>query len=245
MVVTDELRARIEKVDWWHTIDLGNGLVTPGRDCSPEKLARLRLPEDLSGRTVLDIGAWDGFFSFEAERRGANRVLAADLYAWEGAEDGNTGLEVARAALGSRVESIRIDAMELSPDNVGVFDLVLYLGVLYHMKHPLLALERVASVTGDHLILETHVDFVNVRRPCVALYPGGEAKQDATNWVGPNPAAVEAMLRMVGFKRTSIVWRDSWPRRIGRALRWKRENRSNAFWPMCRYGRIVVHAWKK
>jgi tRNA (mo5U34)-methyltransferase len=244
MVVTEDIRARVEQVDWWHTIDLGEGLVTPGRDRSAEKLARMHLPADLSGRTVLDIGAWDGFFSFECERRGAERVLAADLYAWEGAEGGDTGFEVARSALGSRVESVRIDAMELSPDTVGVFDIVLHLGVLYHMKHPLLALERVASVTGDQLILETHVDFVNVRRPCMAIYPGGEAKQDATNWCGPNPAAVEAMLRMAGFRRTKIVWRDSSARRVGRAVRWKLENKSNAFWPMCRYGRVVVHAWK-
>ena len=245
MTVTDELRTQIEQVDWWHSIDLGDGVVTPGRDRSDEKLARMHLPADLSGRTVLDIGAWDGFFSFECERRGAQRVLAADLYAaWDGEEGGNRGFEVARSALGSRVENIRMDAMELSPDNVGVFDVVLYLGVLYHMKHPLLALERVASVTGDHLILETHVDLVNESRPCVAVSPGGECKQDATNWCGPNPAAVEAMLKMVGFKRTKIVWRDSFARRIGRAVRWKRENKNNAFWPMCRYGRVVVHAWK-
>jgi tRNA (mo5U34)-methyltransferase len=69
---------------WWHSIDLGQGVVTKGHK-TPEflqsELESLRLP-DLRGKTVLDIGAYDGFFSFEAERRGARRVVALDHYAW-------------------------------------------------------------------------------------------------------------------------------------------------------------------
>lgn len=79
-----ELQAKADSVRWYHTIDLGHGLVTEGVDNSPERLARLRLPNDLSGRSVLDIGAWDDFFSFEAERRHASRVVATDHYAWHG-----------------------------------------------------------------------------------------------------------------------------------------------------------------
>ncbi|HRT55377.1 MAG TPA: hypothetical protein P5038_02005 [Candidatus Paceibacterota bacterium] len=66
----DELRARVAQLRWHHSIDLGQGIITPGQDNSPRKLARLGLPESLAGKTVLDVGAWDGFFSFEAERRG-------------------------------------------------------------------------------------------------------------------------------------------------------------------------------
>ena len=73
-------RPDISCINWFHTIDLGNGVVTPGDDNSPVKLKRLAFPPDLSGKTFLDIGAWDGFFSFEAERRGAARVLATDSY---------------------------------------------------------------------------------------------------------------------------------------------------------------------
>src|SRR6204780_4689052 len=69
---------------WWHSIDLGDGLVTPGHK-TPDVLAReleaLRLP-DVRGRSVLDIGGWDGFFAFEAERRGARRVAVLDHYMW-------------------------------------------------------------------------------------------------------------------------------------------------------------------
>ena len=72
------LRARVGELKWHHSIDLGQRIVTPGQDNSPRKLARLNLPRSLEGKTVLDVGAWDGYFSFEAERRGAKRVLATD-----------------------------------------------------------------------------------------------------------------------------------------------------------------------
>ena len=78
---------------------------------------------------------------------------------------GKAGFQLARTALNSRVEDIDIDVMDLTPDRVGAFDVVLFLGVLYHVPNPLLTLERVASVTRDLLILETVVDMVGVRRP--------------------------------------------------------------------------------
>lgn len=153
---TQTLRAEVEQIRWWHPIDLGGGLVTPGIDVTPARLAEIRMPENLSGLSVLDIGAWDGFFSFEAERRGARRVLATDSFCWDGGGWGTKkGFELARRTLGSRVEDKTIEVLDLSPDTVGVFDLVLFLGVLYHMKHPLFALERVASVTAGQLIMQT------------------------------------------------------------------------------------------
>ena len=87
----EELRKQVEAIRWFHRIDLGHGVVTPGLDDTPAKLARLKLPESFAGKSVLDIGAWDGFFSFEAERRGASRVLAVDSFCWTGeisADDG-------------------------------------------------------------------------------------------------------------------------------------------------------------
>ena len=72
-VTLEEIRQRVaSRGTWWHRIDLGHGIVTPGLDDSPVKLGTLSFPPNLSGKTVLDIGAWDGFFSFEAERRGAS-----------------------------------------------------------------------------------------------------------------------------------------------------------------------------
>jgi tRNA (mo5U34)-methyltransferase len=139
---------------------------------------------------VFDIGAWDGFYSFEAERRGAKRVLATDSFTWSGQGWGSKrGFELARKLLNSKVEDLNIDVMDLSPEKVGMFDVVLFLGVLYHLKHPMLALERVFSVTKELLILDTHVDLLGSKRPAIAFYPGSEVNRDNTNWSGPNPAA--------------------------------------------------------
>jgi tRNA (mo5U34)-methyltransferase len=163
------------------------------------------MPENLSDWSVLDVGAWDGYFSFAAEGRGSQNVLATDYYCWGGGGWGTqAGFNLARTVLRSRVRSKRIDVLDHSPETVGVFDLVLFLSVLYHMRHPLLALEKIASVTGRLLILETHVDMLDCPRPAMAFYPGEELCQDASNWCGPNPAMVEAMLKLVGFRKVAI-----------------------------------------
>jgi tRNA (mo5U34)-methyltransferase len=229
----DTLRREVEKIKWWHVIDLGHGVVTPGIDVTPQRLAEIQMPQDLTGRTVLDIGAWDGFFSFEAERRGASRVLATDSFCWDGGGWGTkAGFDLARRARESKVEDKWIQVLDLSPETVGVFDVVLFLGILYHMKHPLLTLERVASVTRQQLIMQTQVDLVAIKRPAIAFYPGTELNGDPTNWVGPNPAAVLAMLEMVGFRRVEILYK-SFPDDVPLdAIETVRTNH------------ITLHAWK-
>ena len=219
---------------WWHQIDLGDGIVTPGPDPTPARLPELQIPEDLTGLTVLDVGAWDGFFSFEAERRGARRVLATDSFCWgQGGWGTKAGFELARRAIGSRVEDLDIDPLELSPDRIGSFDLVLFIGVLYHMRHPLLALDRVFSVTRDRLILQTQVDLTAIERPAMAFYQGSELHDDPTNWCGPNPPAVVAMLRAAGFSEARIVSR--WSSRSATL-----EDMNG---PPVR-GHVTVHAWR-
>src|SRR5258708_35763445 len=80
-----ELRRAVAQLRWFHRIDLGDGAVTPGEADTPEKLKTLHLPQDLRGTTVLDIGAWDGCFSFETARRGAPPGRAAGDFCWRGA----------------------------------------------------------------------------------------------------------------------------------------------------------------
>ena len=244
----DRLRERISAVSWYHRINLGDGIVTPGLDDSPAKLVALKMPEDLTGLSVLDIGAWDGFFSFEAERRRARRVLATDWFRWEGpGPTTKAGFELAREALNSNVEDKVIDVLDLSPETVGLFDLVLFLGVLYHMRHPLLALERVFSVTrpGGQLILETHLDLTWLRRPAIAFYPGAELMGNPTNWCGPNQAAVEAMLKTVGFSKIEKVSdRSGSPlRRIARGVKRRIINRTPVLTTF-QFRRAVFHAWR-
>jgi tRNA (mo5U34)-methyltransferase len=243
----DELEARAKAIRWFHSIDLGDGVVTTGIDATQaERLSGLQLPTALAGKSVLDIGAWDGFFSFECERRGASRVLATDFYSWHGSGWGTkAGFTLAREARSSKVEDLDIDVMDLSPERVGMFDVVLFLGVLYHLPHPLLALEKVASVTRGTLILETVVDLVGMRRPAIAFYPGRELNDDPTNWWGPNPEAVSAMLRVVGFQDVTNVTQLPGPGyRAARAIvhRLKGKNQLGLAF---RQDRAVFHAHKR
>lgn len=240
------LADRAAQIDWFHTIELAPGLVTQGRDDTRARVDVLELPASLEGRSVLDVGAWDGFFSFEAERRGAARVLATDSFAWNGANwSTKAGFELAREALGSKVEDREVDILELDPADVGTFDVVLCLGVLYHMRHPLLALERVAAVTKDLLILETHVDMTWTRRPAAAFYPSHELGLDPTNWWGPNPEAVAGMLRSVGFARVETVTPDSTAYRIARSMRRLPRHLRGRTAEHPAQGRAVFHARKR
>jgi len=236
------LREQVDAISWFHCIDLGGGVVTPGRVNCASRLPGLGLPDDLRGLSVLDVGAWDGFFSFEAERRGARRVLATDHFSWDGPGWGSkAGFELARRALGSRVEDRHIDVMDLSAETVGTFDLVLFLNVLYHLRHPLLALERIYSVTADRLILETHVDLLDTDVPAMAFYPGSQMWDDPTTWWGPNIALVEAMLKDVGFSQVEIHSYSSREQRRARALYLKRV-RQVCVEQTLRQGWAVFHA---
>ena len=225
----DELRRRVDEINWFHAIDLGDGIVTPGWDDTPARLARMQIPDDLTGMTVLDVGAWDGFFSFEAERRGAARVLAIDSFSWEGDGWGSkAGFELAHEALGSRVESRTIDVLDLSPETVGVFDLVLFLGVLYHLRYPLLALDLLARRTSRLLALQTltlpgrgtadtPVDLPFEQRSRLAdshwpraAFVEGSLAGDPTNWWVPDEACVEAMVRSAGFEVIGQPGHELW-----------------------------------
>jgi tRNA (mo5U34)-methyltransferase len=207
----DEIRARIAAVPfWYHCIEIVPGIVTPGIDNSAYNLQRMNLPEDLTGKRVLDIGACDGFYSFECERRGADVV----------AIDGNsaTGFGVVRELIGSQIPFFQMNVYDLTPATFGQFDLVLCLGVLYHLRYLLLGLERIHAVCRGQLILETAIcdrNFIDpdgtpraleiidpllLQTPIVQFYPAAEYGKDWSTWWSPNIAALHAMLRSVGFE---------------------------------------------
>jgi len=125
---------------------------------------------------------------------------------------------------------------------VGTFDLVLFLGVLYHLRDPLLALTRVASVTKRHLIMETHVDMLGARRPVAAFYPNDELKGDGSNWWGPNLQAAAEMLKVVGFSRIETISVTPIIGRVARAAN-DRYHHKPALRTL-RQGRAVFHAFK-
>jgi tRNA (mo5U34)-methyltransferase len=209
-ILREALLQRVNDHRWFHIIDLGDGIVTPGMYDPVAGIhgARFCVPASLEGKTVLDIGAWDGAWSFEAKRRGAARVVAADQYSWGGGGWGDPeAFKIAREALGLEIEDVNIDVFDLSSERLGQFDVVFFFGVLYHLRHPMLALEKVRDVTakGGLAIIETHCDLLDVDFPALAFYPTTEEGGDPTNWFGPNPAALFGMLKACGFDDLTLT----------------------------------------
>jgi len=228
--------------EWYHTIQLAPGVVTPGRAplvAWEAELRDLQLPS-LAGKTVLDIGAYDGFFSFSAERLGAARVVAMDHYIWSsdmvGYMDewrsmraaggtlasphetrwwqpselpGRRPFDAARACLGSAVEPVVGDFMTIEPASVGQFDVVLFLGVLYHLEDPLLALRKVAQFVkpGGVCIVETEAMEIpgSGDRALCEFFPGQELNDDSSNWWAPNAAALDGLCRAAGFGTVQVL----------------------------------------
>ncbi len=240
---SDELRDAVSRLRWYHKMDIG-GVRTPGVSDTRRALPRLHLPDSLEGKSVLDVGAWDGFYSFEAARRGARRVLATDSFAWDGSSWGSQeGFLLARKALGleTAVEARTIDVLDLGPETLGeTFDVTLLLGVLYHLRDPVTALERVASVTRELLVLETETALGWLATPAARVYPAAELNHDDTNYFSFNQSALEGLLRHVGFPAVSVVYRTPLSRRLARTtwLGVRGEPLRSAF----RSARIVLHA---
>lgn len=183
--------------NWYHQIEVMPGLRTPGAHPSAQELARLDrvgLPRDCRGLRVLDIGCRDGFFSFEMERRGAE-VVPCDY-----ASPQATGFPIAARLLGSRLQYRVRNVYNLRPEDDGLFDIVLCLGLLYHLRNPMLAIDQVNGVLkrGGLLFLTTHLVSEPVLRdsklPVWQFLPRDSYDGDATNkWI-PNLAGLTSAL---------------------------------------------------
>jgi tRNA (mo5U34)-methyltransferase len=216
------LQDRVNALRWFHSIDLGDGLITPGLVDRGylQSCADAYFSGDIAGKTVLDIGCWDGFNSVEAVRRGAARVLAADHWVWANHPwASRQTIELVREAAAPSMDVLDIDIPAIGPDTVGTFDVVLFCGILYHLQNMLAGLERVASVTRQMLVVETHLDAEYLAYPAAIFYPEGELNGDGSNWWGPNRLCVESMLRSVGFQRIEFTRPANPSRGIFRAWR--------------------------
>ena len=217
--MTDKIKERIEKVDWWHSINLGVHGITKGVQQSI--MWTLNMPDDFTGKTVLDIGTVDGFYAFEAEKRNAKRVLAVDSLAWNNKsysshtlKTGKDGFNLAREVLNSKVEDIEVEDFneDIHMGVLGKHDVVLCLGILYHMMDPFRFIRKLGEMTNELLILESHTDVNNNYAfniwgpPKMAFYPNDELNNDASNWWGPNIVCIKAMLAVAGFKKTEVVF---------------------------------------
>jgi tRNA (mo5U34)-methyltransferase len=191
---------------WYHSFELPDGTRIEGYnqiDTLLNRYARFPIPADLTGKRVLDIGAWDGWFSFEAERHGAE-VTAIDCV------EITHFLEIQKK-LASRVSYRILDFYELPAAGLGVFDFVFCLGILYHLKHPLLALEIVCALTTDTAIVESFVIDANTWRdhqdevPTMEFYETDELGNQLDNWIGPSVSCLMAMCRAAGFARVEFL----------------------------------------
>ena len=204
----------------------------------------LRLPL-LASKTVLDVGAWDGWFSFRAEAEGATRVVALDSFVWaldftradeyweyvHGCEArgepydpwgpecafwdvealvGKRGFDLARTALGSRAQALITDFEHDDLSELGTFDVVLFLGVLYHLRAPFVGLERLRSLTGELAVIETAaIKMEDLKGAAlVEFVPGCEVNRDPTTWWLPTEEALLGMCRAAGFATVEVVAAD-------------------------------------
>lgn len=223
--------------EWYHSIELAPGVVTPGRapiEVWSGTLRKLQLP-DLRGKSVLDIGAYDGFFSFAVEKLGAARVVALDDYVWctdmvAYMEDwrkareagtlipsprnsrhwrpdelpGKRPFDAAREILRSNVEPVVGNFLTMDVAQLGQFDVVLFLGILYHLEEPLTAVRRVAEFLAPGGFLGIETEAVEIPgAPDAAFFeffPGNELNNDASNWWAPNEKAIEGLVTAAGLQ---------------------------------------------
>jgi tRNA (mo5U34)-methyltransferase len=218
MLTTEQIRQQIEELgDWFHNLELAGVQTAPDHflgDYPRIKWQRFSasIPEDLSGKSVLDVGCNAGFYSIQMKRRGADRVVAIDT----------DEKYLAQARFAAKVSNVEIEFRNLSVYQVAdlheQFDLVLFMGVLYHLRHPLLALDLLHEhVVADLLVAQSLLRGSKETMKVPLDFPFWEQEifqheafprmyfvehkfaQDPTNWWIPNRACFEALLRSAGF----------------------------------------------
>jgi tRNA (mo5U34)-methyltransferase len=208
---------------WYHKIALPGGVVTPG--WAPLKADSYRLPASLAGKRVLDVGAWDGYWTFEAMRRGARQVVAIDDFsdllghlppssrkAWG-------TFDLCREALGyteDQCQRIEMPVYEVTEARLGRFDVVLLFGTLYHLRHPLLALDLLSAVCDQEIYVESAIldDYSPYRggfgkgypgkQVVMEFYPGHEYCNNSSNWWVPTLQCLSAMVYSAGFPNVEM-----------------------------------------
>ncbi len=235
----EQLREYVGRMGWYHQIDLGEDVLTPGMKSQGDIVREWDLFAlgNLAGKSVLDIGGIDGAYAFLAERDGGSRVAVLDHYLWATDADHYTRIyhehidadkappppheseawhpdtmpsrwrfDTARQALDSRVEAMPVDFAECDLAVVGLWDVVLYLGVLYHMPDPVGALRRVAAVTRQQAIIETEAMFIRGHPEALwRFFPADELNHDRSNWWVPNINALMGLVGAAGFSNAEIL----------------------------------------
>ena len=217
LAAASTLAEKVAAVPWYHTIELPGGVVTPGTHDHRHLVRHLGLPTDLTGMRCLDVATFDGFWAFELERRGGE-VVAVDLPSTDGLDlptgvhqilvaehlvaPFGAGFAVASAALGSRVTREARSVYDLSPDDLGRFDLVFVGDLLLHLRRPLDALRAIRSVTGGTLILaDRYVPELTGLPGRLIGYEGG---WHGIEWWRPSLDALAQMVVDAGFDHLDV-----------------------------------------
>lgn len=217
---SSEILRQINSVSWYHTLDFGNGIKTPGSFDHAPLLAQYKLPARLDGKRVLDVATFDGFWAFEFEKRGAKEVFALDLdrpadLDWppkrraqitdtEKAARFGGGFEIAKNHLNSSVQRVVCNVYDLSPEKFGMFDVVHSGDFLIHLSNPVKALQNMANVCTEYALISDacfpDLDAVGVGP--ILIYHGG---RDNPTWWWPSVKALENMILDAGFTRVEML----------------------------------------
>jgi tRNA (mo5U34)-methyltransferase len=230
----ERLRAQISERDWYHTLELAPGVVTPGWFDTRGVVGELPLPASLAGKRCLDVGTFDGFWAFELERRGAREVVAIDLLdhsradwppnarpetvaAISGHKRGGGGFELASESLGSSVVRHELSVYDVSPETLGSFDFVYMGSLLLHLRDPVRALDRLRQVCDGELLVVDNIDLLLTlifpRRPVASLDMQGRPW-----WWTCNAAGIVRMLEAARFRALDRPRRVFMPPGEGQAL---------------------------
>jgi tRNA (mo5U34)-methyltransferase len=204
----DKVHYDIDGLKWWHTIEFPNGQISKGQQKydSNNKASRFLMPDDLTGKTVLDFGCWDGYWAIRAKKNGASNVVATDRW--------NPCLKTAEVALGAyNIPYVHSGDLD-EPINHFCdpeFDVVLFYGILYHLKNPFMGLwnAKRCCKPGGIVIIETAIDqgpIGSIKADTPLLWLADKPyNKDPSNHCVPNEPGVHQIMKHMGF---SVLKRD-------------------------------------
>jgi tRNA (mo5U34)-methyltransferase len=224
----EDIQRRVDEIKfWYHRIELPGGVITTGSN--PLSASAYRIPPDLTGKRVLDVGAWDGYWTFEALRRGAREVVAIDdfsdflghlapqdRHAWK-------TFDTCREAFGyseDRCKRIEMSLYDVTEENLGGrFDTVFLFGTLYHLRHPLLGLDKLSAICDGEIFVESQIcddyspyqgglghGYPN-RHVVAEFFPANELGNNVTNWWAPSLECLKALVSAAGFSDSVSGWK--------------------------------------
>ena len=226
---------RISQVEWYHTIDLGHGVVTPGLFDHRPLLPHYHLPENLKDMRVLDVATFDGFWAFEFEKRGPAEVVAMDIKTWDDidippriragasketlATEMGTGFNIAKDILGSKVRRGIMNVYDLGPEWKGKFDFVFCGDLLLHLMNPMKALQNIHSVVSGcaYIIDVFNPEFGEDESNAVLRYAGGTGRMV---WWHFGLGSLKKMIKDAGFNKVELLGKSEFSVRGQKEKHW-------------------------